>query len=58
MNQARCRRLAHHVGYCGANECQLSGELRKSLARARKVEDYPEQSLLVDFYCDVRQSLQ
>jgi len=26
--------LAQRVRYCGASECRLSGELRKSLARA------------------------
>jgi hypothetical protein len=41
MLQRMSLEMAHHVGYCGASECQLSGELRKSLARARKVEDDP-----------------
>jgi tetratricopeptide (TPR) repeat protein len=31
--------LVVRVRYCGASECQLSGELRKSLWRDRKVED-------------------
>jgi len=35
--------MAHRVRYCGASECQLSGELGKSLARARKVEDDPNR---------------
>ena len=30
--------------YCGASECQVSDELRKSLGRDRNVEDDPERS--------------
>jgi hypothetical protein len=41
--------LARCVRYCGADECQLSRELRKSLARARKVEDDPTETLVVKF---------
>ena len=35
--------LADRVRYCSASECRLSGELRKWLARDRKVEDDPQR---------------